>query len=240
MSDHRVGSPRHTVAVRLAALLAVAVTAGCGALLGGPSTAPDGTVLPGTDELYTVTRTATLGATSGHVTGFLSENGESMMIDIEGATDGSNQRVRITTDREGSVTITTVDGKYYITGDWEFWAAASDPATANRLVDKTVVASPARVRDYLDLSVGTVLEEFFAPENLSLLDRVGSSVVSRVDGDRTVLIGRPKEMEFWVDADSRRLVKLRTTGADASELTLDRWDEAETFRAPKASSLVEY
>lgn len=230
------GRRRRSRGLALVAAATVSLS-GCGAMLGGASTAPDGTPLPSIDELYSATRTATLGADSGHVTGFVVEEVEgrevAVTVDLEGVLDGTNQRLKVTDDRSSSVVL-TVGESYYVTGDWDFWADAIGPQVATGLVDRHVEVARARAQDLGPYTIQEIVEDIMEPTSLGLLDRAGSSVSLRIDGDRTVIVGETRNLEFWVDQRSRRLVRLVSLDTvPGGELVFDRWDEAKTFRTPK-------
>ncbi|WP_299445652.1 hypothetical protein [uncultured Phycicoccus sp.] len=227
-----------------AAVAALAVAAalsltGCGALFGGASQAADGSDLPSVRDLYTTVRATALAAESGHVTGFVTDGEESTTFDLEGRADGSNQRAKVSRDAGGTLTMLTVKGKHYVSGDWDFWAAATEPSTADRLVGTQVRVPEARATAFSDLTLGGLLADTFARETLSVVETFGSSVSVRHANDRDYWVLSWADTEVWVEPGTHRLLKVvRSTEEDPAELTFDAWDDAATFKAPSSSKVL--
>ncbi|NHA67602.1 hypothetical protein [Phycicoccus flavus] len=227
---------RRAATVALTAALA-ATLSGCGAML-GPGTTADGDPMPTVQDLYAKTREATLAAKSGHVTGFVTDEGESMTVDLEGRTNGANQRVRITTD-DGRATMLSVKGRLYISADWDFWASSTaDPRAGDVFKNKQVLVPPKQARKFpSEMTLGTLLDEAFKDASVSPVARFVSDVGLRTENDREVWVVKDRDIELWSDRKTDRLVKLVYTGDDPFELTFDKWDAARTFKAPRPSAV---
>lgn len=225
-----------------AAAVALAVSlslTGCGALFGGASQAADGSDLPSVQDLYATVRAAALGAESGHVTGFVTEGEESMTLDITGRADGSNQRAKIARDAGGTLTLLTVKGKYYASGDWDFWAAATDPKTADQLVGKQVRVPETKAMSFSDVTLGRLLDERFAAESLSLVETFGSSVTVRHANDKDFWVLSLADAEIWVDPATEHLIKIVRSGEEnPAELTFDGWDDVPKHKAPSSVKVL--
>jgi hypothetical protein len=190
-------------------------------------------------ELYTKVRAAALAAKSGHVSGTVTDSGDKVSLEVEGRTDGSNQKAAFSVGN-GTATVLTVGGKYFMSGDSKFWIEQTgDTAAAKVLKGKYVKVSAADAKDMGDLSLGGLLKEMFQESELSALEKATGSVETRVEGGKQVWVAADGSgSEMWVDPTTALPVKLVVTGKDAGELTFDRWNEAETFTSPPASKVV--
>lgn len=239
MSDTRPHRRAPRVVTVVLALVATLSVTGCGALFGGASTASDGTALPSVQDLYATVRASALAAESGHVTGFVTDGGESLTLDIQGRADGSNQRAKVSRDAGGSLTMLTVKGKHYVTGDWDFWAAATEPKTADQLVGAQVRVPAAKALRYSDVTLGGLLAETFAAETLSLVATFGSSVSVRHANDKDFWVLSLADTEIWVDPATERLLKVvRSAEQSHAELTFDQWDDVPPYKAPSSSKVL--
>jgi hypothetical protein len=230
-----MGRLGRVVAASAAGLVALTAS-GCGSLLeGGGGTAPDGTELPSMKALWSQMREATLAAESGHVTGFVAKDGESVSLDVEGRRDGSNQRARIK-GSEGAVTILTVGKRTYVKGDWDFWTSAgAESKVATRMKNRFVTMSAKDTAELGDddETFGELIDEMLDQETLGVTDTFGASVSKRTQGDREVWVGKDlRGNEFWVDTETNLLVRLVVEEEDGGTLTFDRWNRARTFKKP--------
>ena len=222
--------PRFRALLTAASLAAVAVLSACG---GG--TTPDGEEIPSVEDLWAAARTSATAATSGHVTGFVTdaETGRTYRVDIEGKVDGSNQRMRISEDDRGRSTILTVKGRTYVSGDWEFWAAATEPKVADTLKSKHVIVKAAQLEDTERMTIGSLVTQLFAGAQPGFLSRFTGSVALRRENDHDVWVLTDRSSRLWVDRESGNLLRIAVDGEGASELTFDKWNEADRFSAPK-------
>ena len=219
-----------------ASLAAAAVLTACG---GG--TTPDGEEIPSVQDLWAVARTSAQAATSGHVTGFVTDaaTGRTYRLDIEGKVDGSNQRMRLSEDDRGRSTILTVKGRTYVSGDWDFWAAATEPKRADTLKSKHVLVKAAQLEDTERLTISGLLSQQLAGTEPGMLSRFTGSVALRRENDHDVWVLTDGSSRLWVDRETGNLLKIAKDGDGASELTFDKWDEADRFSAPKAAIRLE-
>jgi hypothetical protein len=239
---------RPTVALPALALGAVLVLTGCGGggsdsdsgpTSSGASSSSSAPEQPSVGELYEQVRTASLAAESGHLEGYVTDNGERLDIEIEGRADGSNQRAAVTVG-DGQAVILSVGSENWMSGDADFWQEQTGDATAAKaLVGKFVAISPADAKDIGDLTLGSLLEQMFQDEGLSALDKLTSSVETRSEGGQDYWVASDGSgSEIWVDPADRTLAKITAPGDSGGELAFDKWDAAKTFKAPPASKVV--
>lgn len=233
-----------------AALATSLLVAGCsGSSSGGASTSagggsaasssPAAKPQPSMGELYTKVRTSSLAAKSGHLVGEITDGGQKLKLDIEGTADGSNQTAKIGIG-QGTADILSVGGKYYLSGDLPFWTEQTgDAKAAKALLGKFVEISQSDATEIGDLSLGSLLEQMFEESQLSLLEKLSSTVETRTEGGTEVWVAKDGSgSEIWVDPETEHLVKLVVGGKQAGQLTFDSWDAAQTFTAPPAAKVV--
>lgn len=240
-----------TRALPVLALAAALALTGCGGGDPAPSSGSSGASgsssssssaaaeQPSVSDLYEKARAASLDAESGHLEGYVTDGGERLDVEIEGAADGSNQQARLTIGK-GEAVILSVGKKNWMSGDAAFWTEQTgDASAADALVGKFVAISPADAKDIGDLSLGSLLQTVFEDESLSALANLTSSVETRSEGGQDYWVASDGSgSEIWVDPESGNLRKITATGDSATELTFDRWDAAKTFTAPPASKVV--
>ncbi len=190
-------------------------------------------------ELYTKVRAASLAATSGHLSGTVTQDGEKMSIDVAGTADGSNQKRGVGVG-QGKAEILTVGGKHYMSGDKGFWTEQTgDAKAAKLLVGKYVQVSAADAKDLGDLTLGAMLKEMFAEKQLSTLEKLTSSVETRTEGGAQVWVANDGSgSEIWVDPKTEHLVKIVIAGDQAGSLDFDSWDAVKKVAAPPATKIV--
>ena len=190
-------------------------------------------------ELYTKVRAASLAATSGHLSGTVTQDGEKMSIDVAGTADGSNQKLGVGVGK-GKAEILTVGGKHYMSGDKGFWTEQTgDAKAAKLLVGKYVQVSAADAKDLGDLTLGAMLKEMFAEKQLSTLEKLTSSVETRTEGGAQVWVANDGSgSEIWVDPKTEHLVKIVIAGDQAGSLDFDSWDAVKKVAAPPATKIV--
>jgi hypothetical protein len=237
--------------VAVTAVAASVALAGCGgadapsaasptsSAAAGTASSPAAPEEPSMGELYTKVRAASLAAKSGHLGGTVTQDGEKTSIDIAGTADGSNQKLEVGVGK-GKAEILTVGGKYYMSGDKDFWAEQTgDAKAAKLLVGKYVQISAADAKDLGDLTLGAMLEEMFAEKQLSTLEKLTSSVETRTeDGAQVWVASDGSGSEIWVDPKTERLVKIVIAGDQAGALTFDSWDAVKKVAAPPATKVV--
>ena len=207
------------------------------------SAAPSGTAAaPSVGELYRETRTFALAAGSGHAVGTQTRDGRTLRIDVEGAANGSNQRVAITTPQGGTSEVTTEGGRYWLGGDEAFWVEQTGDANAGKdMVGKYVEISESDATELGSFTLRSILTEKFGLAQFAALESTSTPAT------RTTLKGTPAYLltgrdgaRLWVATDGSGTL-LRAVGPKGapSDLTFSDWERARTWQAPPAGSVVE-
>ena len=102
----------------------------------------------------------------------MTQGGQKTSLDIAGTADGANRKLVVGVGK-GKAHILTVGGKYYMSGDRDFWTEQTgDSKAAKVLVGKYVQISAADAKDLGDLTLGAMLKEMFAEKQRSTLEKV--------------------------------------------------------------------
>jgi hypothetical protein len=157
----------------------VTVSAPSGATAGSASAASNGSV-PDATSLVHDARAAYKKATSAHVHATINDAGEVQTIDIKGSMDGTNQEMSITDPTSGHATVRTVNSKYYIKGDQDFWLSAtkSNGTTAALLADKWVLSPRQAAASFRALTMRALLDEMLGASAITDTD-IASMTTSR-------------------------------------------------------------
>ncbi len=211
--------------------------------LPSPSESTSESAGPTAAEVFRTARAAALAAESGRVTGSVRHEGKILDIDVEGAADGGNQRVLITTEGAGTSEVVMADGRYWLGGDEAFWAEQTgDPGAGREMVGKYVAIDESAATELGSYSLGGVLNDFFGHPLVSPVlesDRTPAAETA-LEGRPAFLIGREGGARLWVAADGSGMV-LRAEGPPGAptDLVFSDWGRARTFTPPPASAVVE-
>lgn len=220
---------------------AAATTGTAGSAGTSPSSSDPST--PSAAELFRTARSAALSAGSGRVTGTVRHEGETIDIDVEGAADGSNQTVLITTEDGGTSEVVMAGGGYWLGGDEAFWAAQTGDAAAGReMVGKYVSISESAATELGSYSLRGVLTDFFEnPQVTAALEGDQTPAVeTQLEGRPAYLIGTEGGARLWMAADgSGTLLRAEGPPGAPTNLVFSDWGGARTFAAPPASAVVE-
>jgi hypothetical protein len=208
----------------------------------GPSESPSETAAgPTVAEVYRTARTAALSAASGHAEGSQTREGRTLEIDVEGAANGSNQTVFITTDR-GTAEVLTVGDRYWLGGDKAFWVEQTgDAAAGARMVGKYVPINESDATELGSFTLRSILTEKFAlPEFAALESDSSPAMETEIGGRAAYLLGEEGGARLWVASDGSGAL-LRAVGPKTapSDLVFSNWDRAERFAPPPASKVVD-
>lgn len=197
---------------------------------------------PTVAEVYRETRTFALAAGSGHAVGTQTRDGRTLRIDVEGASNGSNQRVAITSPKGGTSNVTTVDGRYWLGGDEAFWVEQTGDANAGKdMVGKYVEISESDATELGSFTLRSILTEKFGLAQFAALES-GTAPTKRttLKGREAYLLEGRDGARLWVATDGSGAL-LRAVGPKGapSDLTFSGWERARTWQAPPPGSVVE-
>lgn len=229
----------------LAALTLSVSLAACGsadeaAKPGASSSKAEAKKKPTAGALYKQLRASSLAAKSGHVKGNVSDEGETMAIDLAGAADGSNMEATFGA-KEGTFTLRAVAGKYWIKGDEKYWTTSVGADAAKAVGAKWLAVPPGESKGMDDTTLKSLLTEMFGDEDMSKLEslttEVGTGTLSGVDTYvLTDKIGDSGQLITTAD-DKAQLLKIVGPKGQPSQLTFSEWDAVKPFTAPKAADV---
>lgn len=201
--------------------------------------------VPDAKTLADDARSAYRSAKSAHVHATIDEDGVTQTIDIRGTMDGTNQELSVKDPSSGDATLRTVDDKYYIKGNQDFWESAtkSNSTTAALLADKWVLAPHGMESDssISKLTIRAVLDEMLGDDALSDSD-LAAMTTSRASENGVSLFvatgsGPDEDVNtFKVLADNtNNVAEVSGESDDGSDGTakFDGWDTQRHVDVPK-------
>lgn len=201
--------------------------------------------VPDAKTLADDARSAYRSAKSAHVHATIDDDGVTQTIDIRGTMDGTNQELSIKDPSSGDATLRTVDDKYYIKGNQDFWesAAKSNSTTAALLADKWVLAphDMESGSSVSKLTIRALLDEMLGDDALSDSD-LADMKTSRASENGTSLFVATGESTnddvntFKVLADdSNNVAEVSGKSSDGSDgsAKFDGWDSQRHVDVPK-------
>ena len=249
--------PRRALAAGVVPLTVALALAGCGsekqpadagsrskASASSSSTTTTKAEPPSASSLYAQARKTALGAESGHIAGQMTDEGDTITIDLAGTVDGTNQSLELGQGADSKITILTVGGKNYLSATEDFWADQVGAGPAKTLQNKFVILPAAQAKEFGDLTIKSLLTEMFEDKELSVLDSANTRVekttidgadawklTERTGGDGAVLV---------VSADDKATL-LRIEGPKDSPGRLDfsEWDKVPAVTVPAPGKVIE-
>jgi hypothetical protein len=192
-------------------------------------------------EIFSAARSTAMAAQSGRVVGSVTDEGEKVSIDLAGTVDGANQRLRLTT-ADGTLTVHTVAGKYYLVADKAYWTKNAGATAAEQLAGKYVLMSQEDASSFGAFTLRALLEEMFSDSELSPLDAVRTDVdPTTVKGEQLyVLTDRRSDTgRVVVTADGKaELRSISVGGANPGSLVFSQWNAVPPVPAPPAKDVV--
>ncbi|NNG38192.1 hypothetical protein HJ588_02750 [Flexivirga sp. ID2601S] len=182
-------------------------------------------------------RSSAATATSAHLHAVIAVETGDETVDLKGTMDGSNQELTITYPREGTATVRTVDGKYYIKGDRTFWrtAAAADATSAARIAGKWVQTPAETARRLNGLTLRSFIDELIGPQTISESD-LEQATTTRSSGGSTpawlVDSGQGDTLKVSADSAHHLLEAAGPTDGGRGTATIDGWDSQPRITAP--------
>lgn len=154
-------------------------------------------------------------ATSAHMHAMIQDGGETQVVDIRGAMDGSNQELTVEDSTGGRATVRTVDGKRYIKGNRDFWTenVKADAAAVRMLTDKWVLAPPSSTASFKKLTISSVLDSMVGPSAISASDTDGMRTYAATEQDTDLYVA------LAVDPSKQDIDTLKIVAADPHNIT---------------------
>jgi hypothetical protein len=194
---------------------------------------------PAVGDLYKKMRETAKAATSAHVKGEMIQDNEKGTIDLAGSTDGSNQKL-IVAVAAGSIEFLTVDKKMYMKADASFWEGAGEGA-GSLLADKYITGPATAAASGANKSLTTLLDEMFKDGDLSLLDKLTTTVEKSQLGGQDVYVLKDKadsKSTITVSADGQATL-LQIAAEGKGTLNFTEWNSVKPFTAPTADQIAE-
>jgi hypothetical protein len=201
--------------------------------------------VPGAKTLADDARAAYRSAKSAHVHATIDEDGVTQTIDIRGTMDGTNQELSVKDPSSGDATLRTVDDKYYIKGNQDFWESAtkSSTTTAALLADKWVLA-PHRMgssSSVSKLTIRALLDGMLGDTALSDSELAGMKTSRASENGTALFVARGDDSNHDVNTfkvladDGSNVAEVSGKSDDGSDGTakFDGWNTQSHVDVPK-------
>ena len=192
-------------------------------------------------EIFGAARTTAQAATSGRVRGTVTSDEGRVGIDLAGRTDGTNQTLRLTTS-EGTLTVLTVAGKYYLVAGKDFWKKNAGDAAAAQLAGKYVLMSEEDASSFGSFTLGALVDEMFSDSELSPLDQIRTTVTATTQAGEQVYVLTDRLSDTGkvvVTADGKaELRSIQVGGASPGSLSFGQWNAVPPIKAPAPKDVV--
>jgi len=227
----------------LALLAAVALTlsactpgTAAGRAAASSSSAPTSvaTTPPTAAAVYQQMRKSGAAATSVHVKGDYTDDGQPLQLDVAGDRAGTTMRLLVNFG-SGPIDILKVNDDFYLKADATFWTRLDSAVVAKVAAGKYVKVPAGSAAGMGDFRVGTLLDRVFA-EDLSSVDKLNTAVqTTRLDGVPAYLMTTKVggDAKIYVSADGQARL-LRTESAKSGILSFTQWDSVAPTSAPPA------
>lgn len=200
--------------------------------------------VPDAKTLVHDARSAYRAARSAHLHATIDDNGDTQVIDIRGTMDGDNQELKVDDSAGGHATVRTVDGRYYINGDREFWAIAAKSmgSTARLLAGKWVLAPDSAAGDFKSITIRRLMDDMLGVDAITDADteRMTTYATTEQDTDLFVAVsvdpGSQDVNTLKVTAgDPHNVVEVSGTSSDGSDgsADFDGWNSQARIAVPK-------
>lgn len=201
--------------------------------------------VPDAKTLADDARSAYRSAKTAHVHATIDEDGQEQTVDIRGSMDGTNQELTVKDPDGGDATLRTVDKKYYIKGNQDFWQTSTkaDSTSAALLADKWVLAPQRSTtpNSISRLTIRSLLDSMIGDSALSDSDLADMRTSRESDGDKQLYVAEGDDPAadvntFKVLADGSNNVA-EITGAtddgDDGTAAFDGWNTQARVGVPK-------
>jgi hypothetical protein len=230
---------RHTLCFTLLTAAVLGLSA-CtlGPPAGGPSSggssnpAKTATPVPAATAVYQLMLQSGAAATSVHVIGDYTDNGQPLQLDVAGDRAGVTMRLLVDFGT-GGIEILKVNDDFFLKAGATFWTRLESAAAAQVAAGKYVKVASGSAAGMGDFRVGMLLDHVFA-EVLPGADELNTTVqVSEVGGVPAYLMTTTVagDAKIYVSADGLARL-LRTEGAKTGTLAFTEWSSVEPVVAP--------
>lgn len=227
-----------TSAATSAASSSAAPAPGTSSSTGGSDAATPTTRTPNATTLIHQARAAYAKAKSARMHADVTDSSDHEIVDIRGTMNGSNQDATVSTN-DGSATIRTVGGKYYIKGDKSFWKSAANAPerSAALLADKWVKAPASMAAGLQDLTIKSFLEETIGPDSVSDAELAKATTSKTTYGGKPAYVVRSGDSKdtITIAADSKLILEVngeQGSSTSKGKVTLTGWDQQSPLSAP--------
>lgn len=225
-------APRATARLLLAALVGLGLVA-CGT--------GDDSGTPSAEDVFAKAERKALAATSVSITGFITQDGERIDLELTGRADGSNARIVISSASQGRAEILQVDDRSFVKGDAAFYAANGSPDVPPE-VTESYVAAPAGQDAGFPTARGLLRQTFGggAGALANLTTRVEDTTFRGEEAYRATdrLGGGGGSGEIIASARTGLPLKLAATGKQAVSLVFSRWNKVPELDAPPSDEVL--
>ena len=199
---------------------------------------------PSASDLWTRARATALAAKSAHIAGQMTNDGDTLVIDLAGTVDGKNQSLELSEGGDSKVTIVTVGGKNYLSATEKFWVDQVGADLAKNLQGKYVILPAAQAKEFGDLTLKGLLTEMFEDKELSVLQGANAKVEkTTVDGADawkvTERVGSDGAALVVAADEKATLLRIQGTKDSPGKLDFSEWDKVPALQAPAKSAVIE-
>ncbi|RNI25430.1 hypothetical protein EFY87_02075 [Flexivirga caeni] len=159
--------------------------------------------------------------------------------DLTGTLDGSNQDLSVSRGADGSATVRTVDGGYFVKGDKAFWISTTKApeATALLLAGKWVKAPGSMADSLSGLTIRSFLDESIGPGNITDAELAKATTrTTTFDGKPAYVITDAKTGNtITLDAATKYVLQFdgeQGTSKTKGKVTLTGWNQQPTLTVP--------
>lgn len=204
-----------------------------------PTATPSDASAPAARDLYAAARFTSLAAKNATIEGSVIEEGEAVGILVRGNASGSNQRFDLTAPGKGTVGVVTVKGRFFLTGNDEFWAYQLGPDQVDAHRGKYVEISEPDATERGEFSLRRMLNErAFALGDAAVAKLASPVVATEVSGVPAYRFDLPKGERMFVARDSGVVLRWTRTGASAESLTFSDWGTTALPSLPPSGSIL--
>jgi len=240
-------SMRRVPAVPALALAGVLALTACGPAASGSAkgstTTTKAASKPAADVLYNKARASALAATSVHLKGDMTSDGEHMVLDLAGTKSG-DVIGSVGMGNEGTFELRRVGGTVYLRSTKEYWKKNAGAEAAQMIGDKYFKLPAEAAKGMDDLTVASLLKSMFEDENMPAFAKLTTRVeAGTVNGqDAWVLSDRVggDDAKLYIAADdTHHLLRVSMpTGKDKGTMDFTEWDAVQPITQPAASQIA--